>query len=259
MRVQNTFTLILSKNYGPPVRWHTAVWRVYLAVSVAALVASLLLLLSFLYLVTYPRLRSQQQELEQLRQENSGLMQQIGAVNSEAYLRKQSRYALQLPQDFSDGAEALSASITLSGDEDSYVPPFRVSSLTVKIDRRKVEAAFDVVRWAEKSRVRGGYLFIVFENRDAQPRTFATSARGDLNAEGFPQFYKTGRLVTRIRNTATFREKVDRGGAEGYYTHVSLYLFSFRGALLVRERFSLDNSWFQGVEPVTFTQNLPQV
>jgi hypothetical protein len=47
-----------------------------------------------------------------------------------------------------------------------------------------------------------------------------------------------------VRNAVTYRRKVRRRSPEDYFTHVTLYLFSLRGGLLVKDRFELERELF---------------
>jgi len=68
--------------------------------------------------------------------------------------------------------------------------------------------------------------------------------------------YKLGIRFTRIRDSVMFRRKVRRSSDDEYFTHVSLYLFSVRGGLLLRERFELERDLFFKDQPVIRTQQI---
>ncbi|MCZ6533852.1 MAG: hypothetical protein O7A08_12930 [SAR324 cluster bacterium] len=50
-----------------------------------------------------------------------------------------------------------------------------------------------------------------------------------------------------MRKSVTYRRKVRRRSQDEYFTHVTLYLFSLRGGLLVKDRFELEREIFNKV------------
>ena len=61
--------------------------------------------------------------------------------------------------------------------------------------------------------------------------------------------YKSGIRVTRVRSDITISRKVRRASEDEYFTHVTLYLFSIRGGLIIRDRFELDRELFRQAAP----------
>ena len=78
----------------------------------------------------------------------------------------------------------------------------------------------------------------------------------NTNTEGFPETYKMGVRFTRIRDAVSFHGKVKRQSDDDYFTHVTLYLFTVRGGLLLRERFELERDLFFKEQPVVRTQQI---
>jgi len=255
MRVQNSVTFIISKNYGRPLSWSLPVWRVYVGGVALSVLLLLLALLSVLYVFSYQRVRQMEDETKRLRQERNALREKALSANQEAFEAKERAFLARARQ---GGATPVAAEQDLAlrfGDE-QYQPPIRIGALTTRVDGRSVEVSFRLENQGDASSNRGGFLFAIFENDDKNPVQFMATPSVNTNSDGFPETYKLGIRFTRIRDAVTFRRKVRRQSADEYFTHVSLYLFSVRGGLLLRERFELERDLFFKDQPVSRTQQI---
>ena len=252
MKVENTFTFIISKNHGRSLSFSMSSRHVYLAFLMAALLALTMLVLSLLYLLSYPRFKEMKNDYENLRQERNALREQILSSNQEALAEKESLWLVRF-EDKTEGAGDNDSSITGLFGEDIYDPPIKVDTLTTRVNGRLVEVAFRLVNAGDEHN-RGGFLYAIFENNEKDPVEFVSTPPVNLNEEGFPQTYKTGIRFTRIRTAVTFRRKVQREAAKDYFTHVTLYLFTVRGGLMLKERFELERDLFMQEKPVVRTQ-----
>jgi hypothetical protein len=213
----------------------------------------LLTALSLMYLLSYQRVQQIEKDSEELRRERDLLREQLLSRRQEAFESKEKQFLARLrggrstPVD-RDLAEPVSYS------EDPYVPPIRVASLTTRVNGMTVEVSFRMENQGDADDNRGGFLFAIFEKDDRTPTQFLPTPAVNTNEEGFPQTYKSGIRFTRIRGTATFRRKVRRQSEQEYFTHVTLFLFTVRGGLLLKERFELDKELFLGEQPAVKTQ-----
>ena len=243
MKPQSTLTFIISRNYGHPISLSLPVWRVYLGGTLLVLVLAGMFLMSVLFLATYPRMRTLERERDALRSERDALRDQVLSANQKAFDLKESRIALGGPNGNAAGVEARAS--RSDGDSPSgYQPPIEITSIKANVNRKTVEVVFRISAQGDPLRNRGGFLFAVFENTDVRPRVFVASPTVGLNTEGFPATYKSGIRFPRVRNAVTYRRRVRRQGQEEYFTHVTLYLFSLRGGLLVKDRFELERELF---------------
>lgn len=243
MKVPNTITLIVARNYGHPLSLTLPAWRAYLVAALLAALVVAMAALSALYLLRYPEVERLRQERQQLLEEREALREQALSANQEAYRDKSERFR-QARLESGETGEALPEPDMLAPGDASYVPPLAISEVTVKVHGRTVEVVFRLVKQAESAEARGGWLFAIFENRQADPPQFVSSPEADVNSEGFPQLYKAGVRFPRIREAITYRRRVRRPSSEAGFTHVTLYLFSLRGGLIIKERFALDPELF---------------
>jgi hypothetical protein len=243
MKAQNTLTFIISKNYGHPISLSLPVWRVYLGALLLAGLLGGMLLMSVLFLGTYPRLLMLERERDELKSERDALREQVLSANQKYFDLKEERIVLA-----SKAAGARRGKSRPDPSEEGlaseYLPPIQITSIKTRVDRKTVEVVFRIASQGDPIRNRGGFLIAVFENTDVQPARFATSPAVEVNAEGFPATYKTGVRFPRVRTAVTYRRKVRRKSQEEYFTHVTLYLFSLRGGLLVKDRFELERDLF---------------
>jgi type II secretory pathway pseudopilin PulG len=255
MRVQNTITFIISKNYGRPLSWSLPVWRVYVGGVALSLLVVVLSVLSVLYLFSYPRVRQVERESERLRQERNALREQAQTANQEAFEARERAFLARARGKGATQAEAREDYTLHFGDE-LYQPPIRITAFTTRVNGRTVEVSFRLENQGDPANNRGGFLFAIFENDDKNPVQYLSTPSVNTNADGFPETYKLGIRFTRIRDSVTFQRKVRRQSDEDYFTHVTLYLFTVRGGLLVRERFELERDLFFKEQPVVRTQQL---
>ncbi|MCZ6474055.1 MAG: hypothetical protein O7E56_07105 [SAR324 cluster bacterium] len=246
MKPQNTLTVIISRNYGHPISLSLPVWRVYFGGMLLVLVLTGMALMSVLFLATYPRVRVLEQQRDALKSERDALRSQLLSANQQAFDLKDAGTALNGEREAARiGAYVARAST--SGSASDYLPPVEITSVKTKVDRTTVEIVFRITAQGDPVRNRGGFLFAIFENVDLRPVKFVASPTVNLNAEGFPATYKSGVRFSRVRKSVTYRRKVRRRSQDEYFTHVTLYLFSLRGGLLVKDRFELEREIFNKV------------
>ena len=245
MKVQRTYTLIITRNFGHPISLSVSAWRLYGVLALAAILLAALTVLSVLSLTAYPRLRALEQRHEQLLQEREQLQEQLHSRNQERYTGKEQ--ALLVGSDSGDDDDdelSRLAGAARYPSEEAYLPPIKFTSVAARVGATSVEVIFQLAREGDALRNRGGFLFAIFENRDVDPALFHPTPSVDTNDNGFPEAYKAGIRVTRVRSAITIRRRIRRESPEEYFTHVTLYLFSIRGGLLIRDRFELEREMF---------------
>ena len=242
MKAQNTLTFIISRNYGHPISFSLPVWRVYLGGVVLVVLVAVMFLMSVLFLGAYPHMLNLERERDGLKIERDALRGQILSANQKFYDSKEVGVVAAPVDNSRRGREPFDdPDESKAGD---YIPPIKIASIKTLVDTKTVEVVFRLVRQVDPAHSKGGFLIAVFENNDARPSRFAPSPAVDVNAEGFPATYKVGVRFPRVRNAVTYRRKIRRRSPDDYYTHVTLYLFSLRGGLLVKDRFELQRELF---------------
>jgi len=244
MKVSETYTFIVSRVYGPPVSVSLSAWRVYLGLGTAAVLLCAMLVMSLLFIATFPRMHHIERERDELRKQRDALQEQILSSNQEAFETREDLF-VQAAYKATQGTQQESLA-TERDTEDVYQPPVRITQVTTKVDRRRVEVVFRISEVSQSQDNRGGFLFAVFENHDKNPIEYAASPTVGVNQEGFPQTYKAGVRFPRVRRSVTYRRRVKLENPNDYFTHITLYLFSLRGGLLVKDRFALDPDLFDG-------------
>lgn len=242
MKVQQTFTFIVSRNFGHPITWNVQAWRVYMGGALALAAIFILALLSSLYLLTFAHMRELERERNELELERDVLRDEVHAQSQSSFEAKDkawpaiARSEIRLAPSVAQSAAVL--------DESLYTPPFRIETFEARASRTSVEASFRIASQGDPTRNGGGFLFVIFENNNESPPRYVSSPPGDVNEEGFPQLYKSGIRFARVRNAQTYRRNVTKRGAEETFSHVTVYLFSLRGGLLAKERYALDPNLF---------------
>jgi len=255
MKANNTITFIISKNYGAPLSMSAKVGRVYLFLGLGGVLLAAMVVMSLLYIVTHSRVQGVQEENRRLKKERDALQERLMSSNHEAFEGRQSAYIAALLKPRGDEDAALGR----PGDdeEESYEPPIRVASYTAKVTNSHVQVDFRMVNKARDwKKYHGGFVLVVFENDDKEPATYAPSPTASLNEEGFPQTYKSGVHLGIFQSAATLRRRTKRPENGDYFNNVTLYLFSLRGGLLLRERFPLEKSLFEGKGTTVKTYHL---
>jgi len=242
MKVHSVLTLIVAKNYGRPHTWSLPAWKVYTGgVAFGALIV-VLVGLSLMCLIVWPRLRSAEETLRQLKQERDALREQVLSLNQEALEAKEKQQFGQVALDAEDSDDGADNAAAPGSAE--YEQPIRITSLTARLVRANLEVGFLVESQDRGRRNRGGFLFTVFENQDANPPVYAAGAGIQINESGFPESYKEGAIFPHVVDSLALRRRFKLETSGEYYTHVNVYVFSPRGGLIVKERFALDRSVF---------------
>jgi hypothetical protein len=243
MKSNDTFTLIVTRNYGRPHTWSLPTWKVYVGSAASVAVMAALMLLGLAFLMFYPHYQQTLRDLRELERERDALRQQVLSANQEIYHAKERGVAA----DETAGAgakeqEFIPASATAA---DVYSPPIRIGGLNTRLTRNHLEFSFQLTS-ADKGRGnRGGFLFTVFENQELTPPQFLISPTAAMNETGFPQFYKEGLIFPHVGDSVNIRRSIRLERPDTSFTHVTVYLFSPRGGLIAKERFQLDRSVFQ--------------
>ncbi len=242
MKVTRTFTFIISRNFGHPLTWNVEAWRVYAGGGAAGFVLLAMAALSMMYLLLQPQMEEMERSIQELQRERDTLRDQIHAADRDAFSGKERLWAEAGREQQATPTAAFSGRGFF--DDDRYIPPLRLDNFRARVDRRSVEVAFRIVSQGRPGRLRGGFLFAIFENQDKSPTAYAASPKVDVNDKGFPLLYKSGIRFSRVRTAQTYRRRVSRSAGEGYYTHATVYLFSLRGGLLAKERYALARDLF---------------
>lgn len=252
MKVQNSITFIVSKNYGPPLSLSVPVWRFYSGLILFCVLATGLSVLGIVFLITQPRIKQIEEENRQLRLEREALREQIVTSSLELYETKIARF-IASRQSGGGNKEKSNRNLAIFSGE-VYQPPIRVDSYSTRVNRRNVEISFRLVNQGDDKNNRGGFLFAIFENEETTPTNYMSTPPVNINPDGFPQTYKSGIRFTRISRAVNFRRRVKRTNGDEIFTHVTLYLFSIRGGLLLKERYELDRDLFFKEKAVQKTQ-----
>lgn len=255
VKAQNTITFIVSRNYGRSLAWTAPAWQVYAVAALLVLALAGMAGLSLLYAVAYPRMDELQRQRDELRQERDLLQERLGSQYQRQYERREN----PVPSLVEGEGGGPPRFVTLDGgDQDLYEPPIRVASLTTRVNGRDMEVAFRLVNVGDPENNRGGYLFAILENAEVSPPRYEPSPAVKLTGEGFPQLYKAGVRFTRIRHAVTFRRRLHRESTETYFTHATVFLFSVRGGIILKERFELERDLFFSDGPAVRTQHRNQ-
>ncbi|HEX7926642.1 MAG TPA: hypothetical protein VF678_03560 [bacterium] len=250
MKPNDTVTLIVTRNYGRPHTWSLPTWKVYAGSVAGATLVGLLMLLGLAFLVLYPSYQQQRHNLQELERERDALRQQVLSANQENYHAKEQGSTAE--ETASASAQPQDVIPTSMADAEAYLPPLRIGGLNTRVTRNHLEFSFQLTSTDKGRGNRGGFVFTVFENQDVQPTQYLITPTASINEGGFPQFYKEGLIFPFVRDTVSIRRSVKLDTPDTYFTHVTIYLFSPRGGLIAKERFTLDRTVFQqdaGGEP----------
>ena len=254
MRMKDTVTFIISRNYGRSLSLSLPALHVYIGGIAAGVLLLVMLLLSLMYLVSYPRIRTIESDYENLRKERDALREQILSANQDAWEAREAAWRAKLEKKDEQKPEEVAG----QDGEGQYQRPLRVESLTTRVNGSLVEVAFRLENEGSENN-KGGYLYVIFENNEREPVAYNATPAVATNEEGFPQTYKLGIRFARFHDAATFRRMIRRENGSEYYTHVTLYLFTVRGGLMLKERFELDRELFLQDRPVVRTQQPSQI
>jgi len=238
MKVNQTFTFIVSSNFGHPITWNVQAWRVYVGGLAAMTFVFFMAVLSSLYLLSFPHMHEVERERQELELERDALREEVHALSQAAFDAKDQALAqadIPAPEEGARDAALVS---------DQYIPPFRIDTFSAQVTRGSLEAAFRIVSQGDLSKAGGGFLFAIFENQAQSPPRYAASPPVDVNEEGFPLLYKAGIRFSRVRNAQTYHRGISKRAQDETFTHVTVYLFSLRGGLLAKERYTLDPQLF---------------
>lgn len=249
MKVRNTITFIISKNYGPSLSLSLPLWLVYLGgLAMMGAVASLAGL-SLMYVLSIPRFQQLELETRNLKIEVESLRDQLLSANQKAFDNKRVGITKRRWKSPRVSAKSSARGSGISGDG-LYQPPYRVISYTMRIDGRRMELNLNLESIVPKEHNAGGFVFAIFENKDKKPVQYLSSPSVETNPEGFPLTYKSGAPFYRARRKMRFRRRMRRKSVQEYFTHVTLYLFSVRGGLMLKERYELNQDMFFDSKPV---------
>lgn len=255
MRVRHTITFIISKNYGSSLSLGLSVWQVYLGIVAIVLILGALLTFSLLYLFSFPIINELKMETRDLQKEVETLRDRLLSRNQKTYHQKILDSAAVLPAAVTAALKPPLRNVALS-EEGLYQPPYRVASYTIRVDQKRVDMDFRLISLVLRENNTGGYVIAVLENQDKKPLQILTSPKLDTNQDGFPNFYKTGAPFYSTKRNLKIQRRFRRKTVQDYFTHVTLYIFSIRGGLLIKERMKVNKDLFLSSEQVSMTQKI---
>lgn len=258
MKVRNTITFIISKNYGPSLSLSLPLWLVYLGGLAAMGAVASLAGLSLMYLLSFPRIQQLELETRRLKVEVESLRDQLLSANQKAFDKKREALAGKQWKSSPNAAKTPAPGTRIHGDG-LYQPPYRIISYTMRLDGKRMEFTLNLESIIPPENNAGGFVFAILENNDKKPVQFLSSPPVETNPEGFPLTYKSGAPFYRARRKMKFRRRMRRKSVHEYFTHVTLYLFSVRGGLMLKERYELNQDMFFDSKPVVVfhkTKNL---
>ena len=254
MKVQENITIIISKNYGRSISVNLPAWQFFLGLFALSSALMLMLVLSVLFLVSYPQSQQMKYQYENLLREQGISREKKVGANNEFMEAKTEKFLAML----NDSNGKRGSDGDFSGQDELFQPPIVLESLKTTVNGKSVEVVFRLKN-PKKAENRGGYLYAIFENEDKEPHEYQVSPPVALNEEGFPQSYKLGIRFARINDAVSFRRRVKRAGKEDYFTHVTLFLFSVRGGLLLKERLEMERDLFFQEGPAVHSQKFDQI
>lgn len=255
MKVRNTITFIISKNYGSSLSLGLPLWLVYLGgLAMMGMVVSLAGL-SLMYLLSIPRIQQLELETRRLKEEVEILRDQLLSSNQKAFDEKRFLVIKRRPKPLRAATNLPARGTGISGDG-LYQPPYRVLSYTMRLNGKRMELRLDLESILPPENNAGGFVFAILENQDKNPVQYLSSPPVETNPEGFPLTYKSGAPFYRARRNMKFRRRMRRKSVQDYFTHVTLYLFSVRGGLMLKERYKLNQDMFFDSKPVVVFQKI---
>ncbi|MEE8433570.1 MAG: hypothetical protein V3S64_02165 [bacterium] len=258
MKVRNTITFIISKNYGPSLSLSLPLWLVYLSGLVMMGIVVSLAGLSLMFLLSIPRIQQLELETRKLKEEVETLRDQLLSANQKAFDRKRVVFTKRRRKSPRFAIKPPVRGTGISGDG-LYQPPYRVVSYTMRLNGKRMELRLNLESVLPPENNAGGFVFAILENQDKNPVQYLSSPPVETNPEGFPLTYKSGAPFYRARRKMNFRRRMRRKSVQDYFTHVTLYLFSVRGGLMLKERYKLNQDMFFDSKPVVVfykTKNL---
>lgn len=249
MKVRSTITFIISKNYGSSLSLSLPLWLVYLGgLAVTGAVVSLTAL-SLMYLLSLPRIQQLELETRKLQREVESLRDRLLSANQKAFDKKRVVFTKKRRKSTLIASKPPVRDTGISG-EGLYQPPYRVISYTIRLNGKRMEFNLNLESLIPPENNAGGFVFAILENEDKRPVQFLSSPPVETNPEGFPLNYKSGQPFYRTRRRMKFRRRMRRNSVQEYFTHVTLYLFSTRGGLMLKERYKLNQDMFFDSKPV---------
>ncbi|MDH4225815.1 MAG: hypothetical protein OEW12_09235 [Deltaproteobacteria bacterium] len=243
MKVPSTYTFILSRNFGQPVTIQLAAWRVYTGLALGGLLLGGMMLFTMLFFFQYPRLKHLEQKVDTLQKDQAELRQQLLSRDMRYFHGKEMLAARM----FRNPGHVQESTVQLAAlgqtEAEDYQLPVAINNISARVDGLNVWVSCKLAAQG-KSGSQGGYLFFILERQDGDFPVFLSTSRGEINERGFPEHYKTGTPFYLMRRIQTFEGRVKRKTGTEYFTHLSVYLFSIRGALLAKDRIELDPSMF---------------
>ena len=239
--MQKMITLIISRNYGPPLAFNIPLRRLITTSVVLLGVLGVLVYATLTNLVHSAQNQRLKLEIERIRQQFKILQEQNEASNQRAYERKTHAFysAHQKPPQAATNLANLSANNT----QQNYQIPIQVAKASARANRKRLEVVFQLRKTPNAPLNLGGYLFVVFTNAENFPNTHTSAPQAKINPAGFPQYYKYGAYLPPFRRSLQVRKSIRH--KQQRFSYITLYIFSGRGGLVLRERFALGPSLFE--------------
>ena len=251
MKKQNLYTITVLRNMGAPISW-TIRARTLILVVLVILVGGIFNVFGLVdYLSLYSQVKDLNQELSTAKSKISELDHHLTQIDN---------FRLETGKDnpLKDGSleVGLLTQNPFSTDgvwiSQSESKSLAAEGMRLEVTKTHVELVRDELRfiirlenYSNPPEEVGGYVCITLVNKEGLPIEYKSATGGSLGNDGFPSSYKSGvQYFSAPGKMSRVKLNYKLKGAEEFYTHMMIFAYSYKGALLTKETIPLKKTIF---------------
>ena len=244
------YTVTIVKNYGRPFSFTIGKRRLAGLSLLLLIAAGLFLYASFDYLVLRAQNKRVGRQLELASERLSELNKQISAIDSKYFAQAENNGKTLLKDRLLNQADLSTENLWAEGQtpdlEMAEGVAVEVGDFKAAVQSDKLKLEVKLINQSTPDQSLGGYLSVTLVNEDKDPVVYKTVTGGPLGDKGFPASFKSGVdfFIKTKGSSRAVKLSLALGGADEYYTHAMVFVYSFKGSLLTRSTHRLNKGIF---------------
>jgi len=247
------YTITIVRNIGVPISFTVKRKKALFFLVLGFLLMVVLMYASVSYLLLYSEAENLVMELEASRKKATVLSEQISKLDHDRYwgsgpAKSEEREAVQAAlleqHPFSTEGIWITERSTLSEEDFLEGTSAEMERFDASVKGDDLNIRVKLLNTSNPIQTIGGYICITLMNADHSPPLFKSLTDGAIGENGYPASYKTGKQYLIKQRSSTTYFKFTLTEVNEYYTDAIVFLYSYKGRLLVKQNIELKKEIF---------------
>lgn len=250
MEKSNIYTITIINNLNAPISFTIKKWKLVLFISIFCVLFSIFACLSIAYFLIKLEDKKLQKLLVESNKKVELLTANITNKNQEIYFsdledstqnRNEVKKALTEQTPFSTKGAWENYLQSQNSDENEAPILLKIQSFKPTLRRNRFTITMSIQNTSKPFKTMGGYVFVTLLNNKNE---YVPLTKGEISKNGYPISYKSRVQYYLKRKTTRIKRSILIQNEEEFYTNAIVFIYSYRGNLLIKQTFSIPSSLF---------------